>query len=126
MRSDTSRLLRARSRCWYASGRCFTPWPRWLSPSDVQEVWEMQCFPKIVQKSLSHCRFCCKTVEQQVSQEEMAKMGKLVEEGLKAGYLLGTEGCLPSALGARVRRTGEKVVVMDGPFIESKEVVGGF
>jgi len=40
-----------------------------------------------------------KTVEQHVSQEEMAKMGKLVEEGLKAGYLLGTEGCLPSALG---------------------------
>jgi len=65
-----------------------------------------------------------KTVEQHVSQEEMAKMGKLVEEGLKAGYLLGTEDCLPSALGARVRRTGEKVVVTDGPFIESKEVVG--
>ena len=67
-----------------------------------------------------------KTVEHNVSQEEMAKMDKLVEEGLKAGYLLGTEGCLPSALGARVRRTGEKVVVTDGPFIESKEVVGGF
>jgi hypothetical protein len=49
-----------------------------------------------------------KTVEHHVSQEEMAKMGKLVEEGLKAGYLLGTEGCLPSAQGARVRRTGEK------------------
>ena len=67
-----------------------------------------------------------RTVEHHVSEAEMAKMGKLVEEGLKAGYLLGTEGCLPSALGARVRRTGEKVVVMDGPFIESKEVVGGF
>lgn len=67
-----------------------------------------------------------KTVEHHVSREEMTKMGKLVEEGLKAGYLLGTEGCLPSALGARVRRTGEKVVVMDGPFIESREVVAGF
>jgi hypothetical protein len=62
-----------------------------------------------------------KTVEHNVSQEEMAKMDKLVEEGLKAGYLLGTEGCLPSALEARVRRTGT-----DGPFIESKAVVGGF
>ena len=60
------------------------------------------------------------------SQEEMAKMGKLVEEGMKAGWLLGTEGCLPSALGARVRRSNEKVTVTDGPFTEAKEVVGGF
>jgi hypothetical protein len=60
------------------------------------------------------------------SQEEMTKMGKLVEDGFKAGWLVGTEGCLPSALGARVRRSGEKVTVTDGPFVESKEVVGGF
>ena len=60
------------------------------------------------------------------SQEEMATMGKLVEDGMKAGWLLATEGCLPSALGARVRRDGEKVSVTDGPFTESKEVVGGF
>ena len=60
------------------------------------------------------------------SQEEMSKMGKLVEEGMKAGWLLGTEGCLPSALGARVRSTNGKVSVTDGPFTESKEVVGGF
>jgi hypothetical protein len=53
-------------------------------------------------------------------------MGKLIEEGMKGGWLLGTEGCLPSALGARVRRSGEKITVTDGPFIESKEVVGGF
>lgn len=60
------------------------------------------------------------------SQEEMARMGKLVEEGMKAGWLLGTEGCLPSALGARVRRDGDKINVTDGPFTEAKEVVGGF
>jgi hypothetical protein len=60
------------------------------------------------------------------SQEEMSKMGKLIEEGRKAGYLLGTEGCLPSALGARVRRSGGKLTVTDGPFSEAKEVVGGF
>ena len=60
------------------------------------------------------------------SQEEMSKMGKLIEEGMKAGYLLGTEGCLPSALGARVRRSGGKLTVTDGPFTEAKEVVGGF
>jgi hypothetical protein len=53
-------------------------------------------------------------------------MGKLIEEGMKAGWLLGTEGCLPSALGARVRSSGGKITVTDGPFTESKEVVGGF
>jgi hypothetical protein len=53
-------------------------------------------------------------------------MGKLIEEGFKAGWLVSTEGCLPSALGARVRRSGDKLSVMDGPFTESKEVVGGF
>lgn len=60
------------------------------------------------------------------SPEEMARMGKLVEEGMKAGWLLATEGCLPSALGARVRASHGKLSVTDGPFTESKEVVGGF
>jgi hypothetical protein len=60
------------------------------------------------------------------SQQEMAAMGKLIEEGMKAGWLLGTEGCLPSALGARVRRSSGKLSVTDGPFTESKELVGGF
>jgi hypothetical protein len=60
------------------------------------------------------------------SAEHMEQMTKLVEEGFKAGWLLATEGCLPSALGARVRASGGKVSVTDGPFIESKEIVGGF
>ena len=60
------------------------------------------------------------------TQEEMATMGKLIEEGMKAGWLLSTEGCLPSALGVRVRRSSGKVSVTDGPFTESKELVGGF
>jgi len=60
------------------------------------------------------------------SQEEMARMGKLIEEGMQAGWLVATEGCLPSALGARVRSTNGKLSVTDGPFTESKEVVGGF
>jgi hypothetical protein len=69
-----------------------------------------------------------KTAERGIppSQEEMAKMGKLVEDGMKAGFLLATEGCLPSALGARVRISGGKLTVTDGPFTEAKEVVGGF
>jgi hypothetical protein len=59
------------------------------------------------------------------TQEEMARMGKLVEEGMKAGYLLAVEGCMPSATGARVRLSNGKVSVTDGPFTESKEVIGG-
>jgi hypothetical protein len=58
--------------------------------------------------------------------EHIAAMGKLIEELSKSGELLSTEGCLPSALGARVRRSGETYTVTDGPFAESKEVVGGF
>ena len=58
--------------------------------------------------------------------EEMAAMGKLIEEGMKSGWLLATEGCLPTAMGARVRRADGKITVTDGPFAESKEVVGGF
>ncbi len=58
--------------------------------------------------------------------EEMARMGKLVEDWMKSGKLLGTEGCLPSALGARVRIDSGKLTVSDGPFTEAKEVVGGF
>jgi len=69
-----------------------------------------------------------KTVERNTppTAEEMAKVGKMVEEGLKSGYLLSTEGCLPSAMGARVRISDGKLTVTDGPFTESKEVVGGF
>jgi len=60
------------------------------------------------------------------SPEHMAKMGKLVEEGFKSGSLIATEGCLPSSRGARVYQSGGEVTVKDGPFTESKEVVGGF
>ena len=58
--------------------------------------------------------------------EEMARMGKLIEDGMKSGNLIATEGCLPSALGARVRIDSGKYTVSDGPFTEAKEVVGGF
>ena len=57
--------------------------------------------------------------------EEIAKMGKLVEDGMKAGFLLAVEGCMPSTSGARVRLAKGKVTVTDGPFTESKEVIGG-
>lgn len=60
------------------------------------------------------------------SPEEMANMGKLIQEGFAKGWLLSTEGCLPSAMGARVRRSGGRISVTDGPFTEAKELVGGF
>ena len=60
------------------------------------------------------------------SQQEMAEMGKLIEEMTQSGVLLATEGCLPSALGARVRLSGGKITVTDGPFTETREVIGGF
>jgi hypothetical protein len=69
-----------------------------------------------------------KCVEKNVppTAEEMARMGRLIEEMVKAGVLLGTEGCLPSIKGARVRLSSGKLSVTDGPFAETKEVVGGF
>lgn len=60
------------------------------------------------------------------TQQEMAEMGKFIEELVKSGVLLATEGCQPSSKGARVRRSGGKYTVTDGPFTEAKELVGGF
>ena len=69
-----------------------------------------------------------KTVERNAPPcaEDMEVMGKLIEEGMKAGWLVATEGCMPTKLGARVRKSGSDITVTDGPFSESKEVVGGF
>ncbi len=69
-----------------------------------------------------------KTIERHTppSAEEMETMGKLVQEGFQKGWLLATEGCLPSALGARVRKENGKITATDGPFTEAKELVGGF
>jgi hypothetical protein len=68
-----------------------------------------------------------KTVERNTppTQEEMEKFGRLIQEGMKAGWLVAVEGCLPSALGARVRKSGGQTTVTDGPFLETKELVGG-
>ncbi len=60
------------------------------------------------------------------SAEEIERMNGLIGEAFAEGWLISTEGCLPTALGARVRRSGASVEVTDGPFTEAKEVVGGF
>jgi hypothetical protein len=56
----------------------------------------------------------------------MEAIGKHAEKMAKAGILLGTGGLLPLSRGARVRAAGGKLTVTDGPFIESKEVIGGY
>lgn len=75
-------------------------------------------------------RFLClykpaKQEGQAPTHDEIAKMGALIEEMTKAGVLLSTEGCQPSVKGARIRRDNSKFTVVDGPFTEAKELVGG-
>jgi hypothetical protein len=53
-------------------------------------------------------------------------MGQHIEEMTNRGILLETAGLLPLGKGARVRAAGGKLTVTDGPFIESKEIVGGY
>jgi hypothetical protein len=60
------------------------------------------------------------------SRELLEAMGKFNEELAKAGILLAGEGLHPSSKGARVRFSGEKRTVIDGPFTETKELVAGF
>ena len=60
------------------------------------------------------------------SPEMMAKMGALIEEGMKAGWLLATEGVQFGSHGLRITSKGGKVTVVDGPFAEAKEVIGGY
>jgi hypothetical protein len=56
----------------------------------------------------------------------LAEMGKFNEELIKAGVMLAGEGLQPSSKGARVRFSGAKRTVIDGPFAETKELVAGF
>ncbi len=63
---------------------------------------------------------------QMPSDAEMVAMGKLNAEMIEAGVMVSGEGLLPSAKGARVRFEGDKRSVYDGPFAETKELVGGF
>ena len=60
------------------------------------------------------------------SQELLTEMGKYNEELVKAGVLLAGEGLQPSSKGARVRFSGKKRTVIDGPFAETKELIAGF
>ena len=56
----------------------------------------------------------------------LVEMGKFNEELVKAGVLLAADGLQPSSKGKRVRFSGEKRTVIDGPFTETKELIAGY
>jgi hypothetical protein len=60
------------------------------------------------------------------SQELLTEMGKFNEELVRAGIMIAGEGLQPSSKGARVRFSGPKRTVVDGPFPETKELIAGF
>ena len=60
------------------------------------------------------------------SLELMQRMGVFIDEVMKAGVLVTTDGLTPSSQGKRVRLSGGKVTVIDGPFTESKELVASY
>jgi hypothetical protein len=60
------------------------------------------------------------------SEQLLAEMGKFNEELVKAGVLLAGEGLHPSSKGARIKFSGDKRTVIDGPFTETKELIAGF
>jgi hypothetical protein len=62
----------------------------------------------------------------QPSDKMMSEMGKLMTDMNNAGKLLDTAGLAPTAKSKRVRLRGGRISVVDGPFTETKEVVGGF
>jgi len=61
-----------------------------------------------------------------VPQALMDAMGALVTEAMKSGAILDTAGLQPTAEGFRVRLGGGVITVTDGPFVETKEVIGGY
>lgn len=60
------------------------------------------------------------------TEKELADMGKYNEELVKAGVMLDGSGLKPSSNGARIKYSGDKRTVIDGPFAEAKELIAGF
>ena len=59
-------------------------------------------------------------------EKTIVAMDRLVKEMMESGVLVDTGGVLPAGASMRVQRSGERLTVTDGPFTESKEIVGGF
>jgi hypothetical protein len=103
----------------------------WVRP--VETVRELRAEPETNQKEIKTMRFIIlvkadKNSEAGVmpSEKLLAEMGKYNEELVKAGVMLAGEGLHASSKGARVRFSGRKRTLIDGPFAETKELVAGF
>jgi hypothetical protein len=71
--------------------------------------------------------FTHEPTNRQPTEAEMANMGKLIDDAMKEGWLIATEGVSFGQTGVRVHKSaGAKVTVTDGPFTEAKEVIGGY
>jgi hypothetical protein len=66
------------------------------------------------------------SVMERPTDDEIARMGELIGEMRAAGVLIDTGGVEPGSLALNVRRKGDTYAVTDGPFTESKEIVGGY
>ena len=66
------------------------------------------------------------TTGQVPSEQQMSDMGKLIEELTRSGQLISTAGLCPTSEGTRVRLRRGKLSSVDGPFTETKEVIGGY
>jgi hypothetical protein len=60
------------------------------------------------------------------SPERMAEMGTVIEEATKSGVLVATGGLAPTAMGAKISLKDGEFTVVDGPFTEAKELIGGW
>ncbi|HEX4220998.1 MAG TPA: YciI family protein [Pseudonocardiaceae bacterium] len=58
--------------------------------------------------------------------ESMAAMGKFVQEAMDAGVIVATGGMAPTSMGVKVTAEGGEYTVVDGPFAEAKEIIGGW
>ena len=63
---------------------------------------------------------------EEVPQSLFAAMGEFVGESMKNGSIIDTAGLQPTAKGKRIRLSGGKLTVIDGPFTETREVIGGY
>ncbi len=71
--------------------------------------------------------FTHETTNRPPTEAEMANMGKLIDDAMKEGWLIATEGVSFGQAGVRVHKSAKgKVSVTDGPFTEAKEVIGGY
>lgn len=95
----------------------------------VVEAWDLGMMPKPANaplRFLSMHQLDERTPHAPLTPATMEKMGALIEEMTKAGVLQATAGLAGTAEGARLRFEGKKCTVIDGPFAESKELVGGY